>query len=55
MLAATARRVAVIAVLVVTAAPSDGLSSLQAQTGPARPMSFLDMQQMRQVGSPTPS
>ena len=49
----TARRVTVIIALVIAAASSDG-PSLQAQTG-ARPMTFLDMQQMRQVGSPTPS
>src|SRR3989337_2215904 len=49
----TARRVTVIVGLVVAAAASD-VPSLQAQNG-ARPMTFLDMQQMRQVGSPTPS
>ncbi len=49
----TARRVAVVIALVVIAASSD-VPSLQAQNG-ARPMTFLDMQQMRQVGSPTPS
>ena len=30
-------------------------TSLQGQSAPSRPMTFLDMQQMRQVGSPTPS
>ena len=57
MLAATstARRVAVIVALLVTATSSDVLPPLHAQNRAARPMTFLDMQQMRQVGSPTPS
>jgi dipeptidyl aminopeptidase/acylaminoacyl peptidase len=50
----TARRVTVIVGLVVAAASSE-VPSLQAQNSAARPMTFLDMQQMRQVGSPTPS
>ena len=57
MLAATtttARRIAAIVALAVLAS-SDTLPPLQAQTGAARPMTFLDMQQMKQVGSPTPS
>jgi dipeptidyl aminopeptidase/acylaminoacyl peptidase len=57
MLAATvttARRVTVIVGLVVAAASSE-VPSLQAQNSAARPMTFLDMQQLRQVGSPTPS
>ena len=29
--------------------------TLRAQQSGSRPMTFLDMQQMRQVGSPTPS
>jgi dipeptidyl aminopeptidase/acylaminoacyl peptidase len=57
MLAATAttvRRVAVIVGLVVTAASIE-IPPLLAQDIAARPMTFLDMQQLRQVGSPTPS
>ena len=57
MLAATAttvRRVAVIFGLVVTAASIE-IPPLLAQDIAARPMTFLDMQQLRQVGSPTPS
>ena len=49
----TGRGVIVLVALVVTAL-SSSVPSLQAQAG-ARPMTFLDMQQMRQVGSPTPS
>ncbi len=52
--ALSTRRLAVIVALAITAVSSDELPSLQAQTG-TRPMTFLDMQQMRQVGSPTPS
>ena len=48
-----ARRGIVLVALFVTAASIE-VPSLQAQAG-ARPMTFLDMQQMRQVGSPTPS
>ncbi len=51
----TTRRVAVVAAFLVTVASSGVLPSLQAQNRAARPMSFLDMQQMKQVGSPTPS
>ena len=48
----TVSRLAAIAALVVT---TGGIElSLQAQAA-RRPMTFLDMQQMRQVGSPTPS
>ena len=48
----TVSRLAAIVALVLMS--SGGQSSLQAQTA-RRPMTFLDMQQMRQVGSPTPS
>jgi dipeptidyl aminopeptidase/acylaminoacyl peptidase len=51
----TARRVAVIVALVFTAGSSAVLPSLRAQNRATRPMTFLDMQQMRQVGAPTPS
>jgi dipeptidyl aminopeptidase/acylaminoacyl peptidase len=47
-------RLAAIAALVFMAAPN-GYPPLQAQTATRRPMTFLDMQQMKQVGSPTPS
>src|SRR5688500_3249825 len=46
-------RVAAIAVLVVSSGVIE--PSLRAQATTRRPMTFLDMQQMRQVGSPTPS
>ena len=52
--ASIARRLAVIVALITAASP-DGRATLQAQSAAARPMTFLDMQQMRQVGSPTPS
>jgi dipeptidyl aminopeptidase/acylaminoacyl peptidase len=55
MFSLTARRVAVLVALVVAAAAGDTRSMLQAQNRATRPMSFLDMQQMKQVGSPTPS
>ena len=45
-----ARAVAVVAALTVASA-----WTVAAQQSGARPMTFLDMQQMRQVGSPTPS
>jgi dipeptidyl aminopeptidase/acylaminoacyl peptidase len=45
------RGVMMIAVSLALAVSTSGL----AQTGGTRPMTFLDMQQMRQVGSPTPS
>ena len=48
-------RLAAIAVLAVIASATGVQPSLQAQTAVRRPMTFLDMQQMRQVGSPTPS
>jgi dipeptidyl aminopeptidase/acylaminoacyl peptidase len=48
-----ARRTAVILAMAVIAA-SSGWPPLHAQGAP-RPMTFLDMQQMKQIGSPTPS
>src|SRR5688500_12613586 len=48
-------RLPAIAVLAVIASAIGVQPSLQAQTAVRRPMTFLDMQQMRQVGSPTPS
>jgi dipeptidyl aminopeptidase/acylaminoacyl peptidase len=45
-------RVAAIGALAVTVVSS---GRLQAQNAAPRPMTFLDMQQMKQVGSPTPS
>ncbi|MGH9222063.1 MAG: hypothetical protein ACRD1W_22325, partial [Vicinamibacterales bacterium] len=48
-------RLTAIAVLAVIASAIGVQPSLQAQTAVRRPMTFLDMQQMRQVGSPTPS
>jgi dipeptidyl aminopeptidase/acylaminoacyl peptidase len=51
-----ARRLAVSRLIVVVLATAWSVGSVSAQTRPApRPMSFLDMQHMRQVGSPTPS
>src|SRR5688500_13286415 len=47
-------RVAAIVTLSVIASANGVLPSLQAQAA-RRPMTFLDMQQMKQVGSPTPS
>jgi dipeptidyl aminopeptidase/acylaminoacyl peptidase len=40
---------------VVALAVASGSTQVAAQQAAARPMTFLDMQQMRQVGSPTPS
>src|SRR5688500_19908950 len=51
--ASAVSRVAAIAVLVASSGVIE--PSLRAQTTVRRPMTFLDMQQMRQVGSPTPS
>jgi dipeptidyl aminopeptidase/acylaminoacyl peptidase len=48
-------RLAAIAMLALIASATGVRPSLQAQTTARRPMTFLDMQQMRQVGSPTPS
>jgi dipeptidyl aminopeptidase/acylaminoacyl peptidase len=51
--ASAVSRIAAIAVLVVSSGVIE--PSLRAQSATRRPMTFLDMQQMRQVGSPTPS
>ena len=48
-------RVAAIATLAIIASATGVPPSLLAQPAARRPMTFLDMQQMRQVGSPTPS
>ncbi|HEX7282804.1 MAG TPA: hypothetical protein VF239_12160, partial [Vicinamibacterales bacterium] len=52
MFVSPASRLLAVAVLVGLAT---GSLSLQAQTGARRPMTFLDMQHMKQVTSPTPS
>ena len=50
-----ARTVAAVVALAVASAWTDVTLPLAAQNPATRPMTFLDMQQMRQVGSPTPS
>ena len=50
-----ARAVTVVAALAVTSVWTDVILPLGAQNAGLRPMTFLDMQQMRQVTSPTPS
>ncbi len=51
----TARRAAAVIFAIAVIAASSHRPSMQTQDGTQRPMSFLDMQHMRQIGSPTPS
>jgi dipeptidyl aminopeptidase/acylaminoacyl peptidase len=52
MFASASRLLTAVTLVIVAGAPSP---SVQAQTGSRRPMTFLDMQHMKQVQTPTPS